>query len=58
MKDLGADPEVLATTLRAVLHQRLLTVRCSECAGPACACRGVGRRRVPDVEILLAGEAE
>lgn len=45
MLDLGADPAILAATLRGVLHQRLETVTCSACAGD-CPCGGVGRRRV------------
>jgi type II secretory ATPase GspE/PulE/Tfp pilus assembly ATPase PilB-like protein len=44
--DLEADPKLLAGTLKAVLHQALVTVPCP-CGGLAgcVACRGLGRMR-------------
>jgi general secretion pathway protein E len=46
MLDLGCDAGVLATSLRAVLHQELRTELCACGADPRCLeCRGVGRHR-------------
>jgi type II secretory ATPase GspE/PulE/Tfp pilus assembly ATPase PilB-like protein len=57
MLDLGADRSVLDETLLAVLHQHLTTVACTPCAGAACACRGLGRRRSPVAELWMPGDA-
>ena len=39
--DLGVEPALVATTLRAVLHQRLVAEPCAPCP----ACHGIGRVR-------------
>lgn len=51
--DLGVDGTVLASTLLAVLHQRLEARACVGCSGAACVvCHGVGRYRVPVAELV------
>lgn len=50
MLDLGADPKVLATTLRGVLHQRLEPAQCGPHPQPQAVCPecgGTGTRRQP-----------
>ncbi len=58
MLDLQADPAVLASTLRGVLHQRLSARDCPEHSGVACPrCGGRGRIRRPVAELWLPQEA-
>ncbi len=57
MLDLGADPFVLETTLRGVLHQRLEAVSCPEEDDPECGrCGGTGRVRRPVAHLWSGAE--
>ena len=56
MRDLGADPQVLAQTLQGVLHQRLVTVDCPADGGRCVRCGGVGKVRVPVATLLRPQE--
>lgn len=53
MRDLDVDPKLLDQTVRAVLHQRLVTTACVPCA----ACRGLGRVRTVQASLWTAAEA-
>ncbi len=54
MLDLGVDANVLSSTLRGVVHQRLESVECEDPAPSCPSCRGTGRRRRPVVELWEA----
>jgi type II secretory ATPase GspE/PulE/Tfp pilus assembly ATPase PilB-like protein len=52
--DLGVDPRLMVSSVRAVVAQRLLRRTCSPCAGAGCdGCRNTGfRGRLPVAELL------
>ncbi len=58
--DLGVAPYLVASTVQAVLAQRLVRLSCSQCVGaaPGCAnCRGTGYRgRIGIFELLLVDD--
>ena len=57
MRDLGADPTVLAETLRGVLHQHLQTKPCPDGDAAECPrCRGSGRVRIPIANLWTQEE--
>ena len=59
MLDLGVAPYLVASTVQAVLAQRLVRKVCEECRGEGCSgCRNTGYRgRIGVYELLLMDEA-
>jgi general secretion pathway protein E len=57
--DMGAEPYLVASTLRLVVAQRLVRTLCAACKGDGCeACRSLGYRgRTVIAETLLVTDA-
>jgi len=59
LRELGVEPYLVASTVEAVLAQRLVRVRCQQCRGAGCDdCRGSGYRgRTGIHELLVMSDA-
>jgi len=56
--DMGVEPFLIASAVRAVLAQRLVRRRCTACAAGCAACRGTGYRgRTGIHELLVVDDA-
>jgi len=56
--DMGIEPFLIASAVRAVLAQRLVRRRCTACAAGCAACRGTGYRgRTGIHELLVVDDA-